>query len=55
MIRAIDFTGEPGQICRYRARIVLINPYYNRQHPGDRKHLEGPWSEATDIVTIPDS
>lgn len=52
MIRALDFTVAPGQTYRYRARVVLINPYYDRQHPGDRKYLEGPWSEATEAVTI---
>jgi hypothetical protein len=52
-IRALDFTGEPGQTYRYRARVVLINPYYNGQQRGARKYLEGPWSEPTASVTIP--
>jgi RNA polymerase sigma factor (sigma-70 family) len=53
MIRAIDFTVGPGQVYRYRARVILMNPYFDRYRHRDRKFLEGPWSEATDVITIP--
>jgi RNA polymerase sigma factor (sigma-70 family) len=53
MVRSLDFTVEPGRTYRYRARVVLINPYYDGKDPRDRKFLFGPWSEATELVTIP--
>jgi hypothetical protein len=53
MVRSLDFTVEPGRTYRYRARVVLFNPHYDRRKPGDHKLIFGPWSEATDIVTVP--
>jgi hypothetical protein len=58
MIRALDFTIEPGQTYRYRVRIVVYNPNRDREDvsPGvDNKELvlNGPWSEPTDEVTMP--
>ena len=31
MIRAFDFTVEPDTTYRYRVRIVVFNPNYNRE------------------------
>lgn len=54
MVRSLDFTVEPGQTYRYRARVVLFNPHHNQGNPPDRNRLIfGPWSEVTDIVTVP--
>jgi RNA polymerase sigma factor (sigma-70 family) len=54
MVRSLDFTVEPGRTYRYRARVVLFNPHYNLGNPRDRNvQIFGPWSEVTDIVTIP--
>ncbi len=58
MIRGLDFTVEPETSYRYRVRIVVANPNYNREDvsPGTdtkSKVLEGPWSKETDIVTMP--
>ena len=51
MVRCLDFTVEPGRTYRYRAQVVLFN---HQGNPRDRnKLIFGPWSEATDIVTIP--
>jgi hypothetical protein len=46
-IRTFDFTVEPGRTYRYRARVVV---YYKHDRRFD---LEGEWSAAADIVTIP--
>jgi RNA polymerase sigma factor (sigma-70 family) len=54
MVRSIDFTVEPGRTYRYRERVVLFNPHYKQGNPRDRNKLVfGPWSEVTEIVTIP--
>ena len=58
MIRALDFTAEPDHTYRYRVRIVVSNPNYNRDDvsPGidnKTKDLAGPWSKETDVVTMP--
>jgi hypothetical protein len=54
MVRSLDFTVEPGRTYRYRERVVLFNPHYNQGNPRDRRvQIFGPWSEVTDIVTIP--
>jgi hypothetical protein len=58
MIRALDFTAEPDTTYRYRVRVVVFNPNYKREdiNPGvDNKSdvLKGPWSQETDLVTMP--
>jgi len=58
MIRALDFTPQPDNAYRYRVRIVVFNPNFNRQDvsPGvDTKsqELKGPWSQETDQVHMP--
>jgi RNA polymerase sigma factor (sigma-70 family) len=52
MIRALDLSAGLGQSCRYRARVVLRNPEFPAKRQGPRS-LFGPWSDATDPVTIP--
>ena len=55
MVRYLDFTAEPGRTYRYRVRVVFFNPHLNQGNPPDRKKLIfSPWSEVTNIVTIPD-
>ena len=58
MIRSLDFTVEPDTTYRFRARIVVKNPNYQRTdvNPGvevDAEELIGPWSAETDAVTVP--
>jgi hypothetical protein len=58
MIRALDFTVEPDNIYRYRVRVVVFNPNYQREDisPGTdfkSKFLKGPWSKETDPVIMP--
>ncbi|WP_165070277.1 hypothetical protein [Paludisphaera rhizosphaerae] len=58
MVRALDFTAQPDESYRYRVRIVVFNPNFNREDvaPGvDAKseELQGPWSESTDEVHMP--
>jgi hypothetical protein len=59
MIRAIDFTVQPGETYRYQVRIVVVNPnkYHVDVNPGvdtEKDELVGPWSdEPTDAVTMP--
>ncbi|QEH36976.1 hypothetical protein OJF2_55610 [Aquisphaera giovannonii] len=58
MIRGLDFTAKPDSQYRYRVRIVVFNPNVNRDDvsPGvDKKstYLFGPWSQPTDVVTMP--
>jgi hypothetical protein len=60
MIRALDFTTEPDATYRYRVRIVVWNPNYNRDDVSPearpdtkKKELTGPWSKETDPVTMP--
>jgi len=58
MVRSLDFTVEPDTTYRYRVRIVVVNP--NKDHtdvnPGvdtESKELLGPWSEPTEVVSVP--
>jgi hypothetical protein len=59
MVRALDFTVEQDTTYRYRVRVVVFNP--NRNHEDvintsvDTKseELRGPWSDATDPVSMP--
>ena len=60
MIRALDFTAEKDTTYRYRVRVVVFNPNYNREdvspetRPDTKKKvLFGPWSKETDPVTMP--
>ena len=54
MVRYLDFTVEAGRTYRYRVRVVFFNPHLNQGNPRDRsKLIFGPWSEVTNIVTIP--
>ncbi len=54
MVRSFDFTVEPGRTYRYRARVVLFNPHFDRADARDRnKWIFGPWSGGTEIVTVP--
>jgi hypothetical protein len=58
MVRALDFTVEPDTTYRFRLRVVVFNPNYNREDVSfsvDTKKdtLEGPWSEPTEPVTMP--
>jgi hypothetical protein len=56
MVRSLDFTVEPGRTYRYRARVILFNPDYQRGNSRDRnKWILGPWSDATEAVTLPAS
>ena len=59
MVRSLDFTVDPDTTYRFRLRVVVFNPNYNRDDvsPGvNTKSLElkGPWSEPTEPVTMPD-
>lgn len=58
MVRSLDFTVQPDTTYRFRVRIIVYNPNYNREDisPGvDTKSLEltGPWSKETEQVTVP--
>jgi hypothetical protein len=60
MIRALDFTVEPDNSYRYRVRIVVFNPNFKREDVSpsakltiDKEDLVGPWSDPTDVVTMP--
>ncbi|MDR3639660.1 MAG: hypothetical protein P4L84_38020, partial [Isosphaeraceae bacterium] len=58
MIRSLDFTVEPDATYRYRVRIVLYNPNFEREdvNPGVNKkdkYLKGPWSEPSEEATMP--
>jgi hypothetical protein len=53
MLRTFDFTAEPGRSYRYRARVVLFEPGWSRREYPPKHLVLGPWSEATDVVTIP--
>jgi hypothetical protein len=60
MIRAFDFTSKEDETYRYRVRIVVYNPNKGREDVDTSKavdtkaeELNGPWSEATDPVTMP--
>ncbi len=53
MLRTLDFTVESGRTYRYRARVVVRNREWK---PGEKriKRTEfGPWSEMTDVVSVP--
>jgi hypothetical protein len=47
MLRQFDFTVDPGQTDRYRARLVIWDTR------GRRKEVAGSWSEPTGAVTVP--
>ena len=58
MARALDYTVQPDTTYRYRVRVVVGNPNYNREdvaHGVDNQAREfaGPWSEPTDPVKVP--
>jgi len=58
MVRAFDFTVNPDATYRYRARISVINPNYQRDdvNPGvdtAAQFLYGPWSKDTNPVYVP--
>ncbi len=58
MLRSIDFSVEPNITYRYRVRLVVKNPNYNRAdvNPGTETaaaNLSGPWSEPTVAVSVP--
>jgi hypothetical protein len=47
MLRQFDFTVDPGQTYRYRARLVIWDTR------GRKKEVAGDWSEPTGPVTVP--
>lgn len=58
MVRALDFTVQPDSVYKYRVRVVLYNPNYQRENiaPGvdnSSEELSGPWSEETAATTVP--
>jgi hypothetical protein len=58
MIRALDFTVSEDTTYRYRVRIVVYNPNYKREDvskgtDNTSRDLRGPWSQETDVVTMP--
>ena len=59
MIRALDFTPEPDNSYRYRARIVVVNPNFKRDDvinsgvETKAEYLFGPWTEPTDEINMP--
>lgn len=58
MIRSLDFTVDPDTTYRFRVRLVVFNPNYNREDVSagtNTKDLElfGPWSKETEEVTVP--
>jgi hypothetical protein len=50
MLRTIDFTVERGRTYRYQSRVVVVNV---KRQKSDNKLKFGPWSQPTEIVTIP--
>lgn len=59
LIRALDLTVDQDTSYRYRARVVVKNPNFERDDiaPGvDNSNPEffGPWSEATAAVNVPE-
>ncbi|MFO0944842.1 MAG: hypothetical protein U1D30_02680 [Planctomycetota bacterium] len=57
MIRFWDFTVVPGKRYRYRVRVNVINPNFDRADVADRqfamdKYLVGEWSEPSDEIYI---
>jgi hypothetical protein len=60
MIRALDFTVEPDSTYRYKVRIVVFNPNHDREDVSANakltiklEELHGPWSDPTDVVSMP--
>jgi hypothetical protein len=53
MLRTFDFAAEPGRSYRYRSRVVLVEPGWRRIENPSKHLVLGPWSEATEVVTIP--
>ena len=58
MIRSLDFTVEPNSTYRYRVRLVVKNPNFERTdvNPGTdttNRLLFGAWSETTSPVSVP--
>jgi hypothetical protein len=58
MVRGLDLTVEPDSIYRYRVRIVLNNPNFERDDvaPGvdnASQEFAGPWSDPTVKVSVP--
>lgn len=58
MIRSLDFSVQPNNTYRYRLRLVVKNPNFERTdvNPGTdttSKNLIGPWSEPTKSVSVP--
>ena len=58
MIRSLDFTVEPNVTYRYRIRLVVKNPNFERTdvNPGTdttTEQMRGPWSEPTSAVNVP--
>ncbi|HWE37068.1 MAG TPA: hypothetical protein VG406_10915 [Isosphaeraceae bacterium] len=58
MVRSLDFTVEPGATYRYRLRLVVANPNFERNDvmPGTdvaSKELTGPWAEVPYAVKVP--
>ena len=50
MLRAFDFTVEPGKTYRYRARLVFRAPQTLRRKVKGSEEIRGPWSEPTAAV-----
>lgn len=58
MLRSLDFAVEPNTTYRYRVRLVVKNPNFERTdvNPGTNttdENLKGGWSEPTLAVAIP--
>ena len=58
MLRSLDFAVEPNTTYRYRVRLVVKNPNYDRSdiNPGvntSDEDLVGEWSEPTVAVSVP--
>lgn len=52
-----DLSAEPGEVYRYRVRVVINNPLYGRSGTGDEASTKipvayGEWSEWTDAVLV---
>jgi hypothetical protein len=61
LFRYVDFNVEPGKIYRYRAKLVVDNPFKNRhaEEVSDPSLIEGDyretdWSEPTRPVYVPE-
>jgi hypothetical protein len=51
MLRAFDFTVEPGKMYRYRARLIFLDPVEIRRKTMGHE-IRGPWSEPTAPVEV---